>query len=217
MDHATLGARFLETTRGQVVSLLRRSDRTIDELAEALGLTENAVRNHIMALERDGMVRTSGVRRGAGAGKPAVVYELHPDASTLLSRAYPPVLGTLLDVLGDQLSAEQSEAVLREVGRRLAQSVGGRAKGNAEARLQVAAATLNALGGDTVVQSGEDGSERVIQGAGCPVSAIVSQRPEFCSAVETMVEEITGLATTSRCSHGAKPCCRFVVSTESEV
>lgn len=161
-------------------------------------------------------MRTGGVRRVAGAGKPAVVYELHPTAGTLLSRAYPPVLGTLLDVLGDQLSAEQSESLLREVGRRLAGSVGGRAQGNAEARIQSAAATLNALGGDTVVQNGDTAQERVIQGAGCPVSAIVAQRPGFCSAVESMVETVAGLPTRSRCTHGAKPSCSFVITTGAE-
>lgn len=215
MDSAALGARFLESTRGQVVTLLRRSDLTVDELAASLGLTENAVRNHLAALERDGLVRSNGVRRAAGAGKPAVVYELLPHAGTLLSRAYPPVLGTVLDVLADQLTAEQSQALLREVGHRLAASVGGRAKGNAHARIQSAAAALNALGGDTKVQNGESAHEKIIQGAGCPLSAIVSQRPEFCSAVESMVEEVAGLRTQSRCAHGAKPSCRFVIHTDT--
>src|SRR4051812_15500662 len=86
------GPRFLETTRGQVVKLLRRGARTIEELAAAVGLTDNAVRNHVTALERDGMVRSVGIRRTAGAGKPAVLYELHPDADALLSSAYAPVL-----------------------------------------------------------------------------------------------------------------------------
>ncbi|MEO7359916.1 MAG: ArsR family transcriptional regulator, partial [Gemmatimonadaceae bacterium] len=112
MESPVLDSRFLETTRGQVVALLRRADLTVDELAAALGLTDNAVRNHLSALERDGLVRSGGVRRGAGAGKPAVVYELHPRTGTLLSRAYPPVLAVLLDVLGEQLSADASEKVL---------------------------------------------------------------------------------------------------------
>lgn len=213
MESAALGARFLETTRGQVVALLRRSDLTVDELASALGLTENAVRNHLSALERDGLVRTSGVRRGVGAGKPAVVYELHPNTGTLLSRAYPPVLGVLLDVIGDHLSAAQSESMLREVGRRLAKSVGGRASGNTDARIQSAANTLNALGGDTIVRANDTPNESIIQGAGCPLSAIVSERPEFCKAVETLVEEVSGLPTRSRCAHGTKPSCCFAIDT----
>ena len=50
MDAIALGRRFLESTRGQVVLLLRRGARTVEELAQALGLTDNAVRSHLAAL-----------------------------------------------------------------------------------------------------------------------------------------------------------------------
>ena len=72
--------RFLETTRGQIVALLRRGARTVEDLAKALGLTDNAIRAHLAALERDGLVRPDGSRRGIGAGKPALVYGVPPEA-----------------------------------------------------------------------------------------------------------------------------------------
>ncbi|HEX5829877.1 MAG TPA: helix-turn-helix domain-containing protein, partial [Gemmatimonadaceae bacterium] len=111
------GTRFLESTRGRVVALLRRGARTVEELARSLGLTDNAVRNHLATLERDGIVRQDGVRRGPGAGKPAVLYDLRPEAEPLFSRAYPPVLTTLLDVVIEELPAERASELLREVGR----------------------------------------------------------------------------------------------------
>ena len=54
--------RFFESTRGQVLALLRRGPRTIDEMAAALGLTDNAIRAHVAALERDALVLRRGVR-----------------------------------------------------------------------------------------------------------------------------------------------------------
>src|SRR5207249_6425780 len=56
--------RFFASTRGRIVQLLRRATSTVDELAEALGLTDNAVRAHLAILERDGLVQQKGVRRG---------------------------------------------------------------------------------------------------------------------------------------------------------
>lgn len=82
--------RFFASTRGQVVALLRRSSRTVEELAQALGLTDNAVRAHLAALERDGLARQHGVRRGGG--KPAYAYELTTEAERLFPKAYVPVL-----------------------------------------------------------------------------------------------------------------------------
>lgn len=52
------GKRFFASIRGRIVALLRRAGRTVDELTQALDLTDNAVRAHLAALERDGMVRS---------------------------------------------------------------------------------------------------------------------------------------------------------------
>src|SRR3954465_10303420 len=134
-----LGARFLESTRGRVVSLLRRGPHTVEELAAALGLTDNAIRSHLATLERDGIIRQTGVRRGPGAGKPAVVYQLDPAAELLFSKAYAPVLRTLVDVIVEELSPDHVAAVLRRVGHELARGVGGRASGDLTARVRAAA------------------------------------------------------------------------------
>ena len=61
MKTTKLDERFFDSTRGRVVNLLRGKSGTVIELAEALGLTDNAVRAHLLSLERDGLVRQSGV------------------------------------------------------------------------------------------------------------------------------------------------------------
>lgn len=211
LDTAALGKRFLETTRGQIVALLRPGARTVEELAQALELTDNAIRNHLSALERDGIVRQEGVRRGGGAGKPAVLFELQPDVDPLFSRAYAPVLSSVMNAITDTLPAEQSRLLLDDIGHRLAASVGGRAPGDASARIQAAADVLNALGGHVRVQD-VDGTTR-IQGSGCPLSSVVSHRPEVCNAVRTLVADVSGTSVSMQCAHGARPQCCFVVDT----
>ena len=202
--------RFLDTTRGQVVALLRRGAHTVEQLAQALGLTDNAIRSHLATLERDAMVRQSGVRRAPGAGKPALLYTLHPDAEPLLSSAYPPVLAMLVDVLVSELPAAQTDALLRETGRRLARSAGAPASGDLAERVDAAAAVLTALGGDVVVE--DEGDALVVRGHGCPLSAAVARRPETCRAVEALVSEIAGAPARERCDHGERPRCAFHVA-----
>src|SRR5579884_4059608 len=89
--------RFWASTRGRMVLLLRRTSRTVNELAQALGLTANAVRGQLALLERDGLVHQSGTR--AGKHKPNLTYALTPEAQHLFPRLYGPVLHDLLDVL----------------------------------------------------------------------------------------------------------------------
>ena len=202
-----INQRFLDSTRGRVLGLLRAGPRAVDEIAGALGLTDNAVRPHLLALERDGMVRAAGVRRGGRVGKPASLYELHPDAEPLLSRAYAPVLSALLEVLTDSLPERESRRVLRETGKRLAASLGGRAPGDLHARARAAAAVLEALDGSAEVQ--ERRGAATIRGAACPLATAVSRSPQVCHAVETLVGEISGTRATECCDRSDRPRCCF--------
>ncbi len=207
MGLSQFGMRIMEGTRGRIVSLLRRGARTVDELARSVELTDNAVRSQLTALERDGLVRQDGVRRGPGAGKPAVLYELHPDTESLLSSAYVPVLAAVLDTMVAELPSAQADELLRSAGRRLAAAAGGEARGTVAERVRVAAGILTSLGGelDVVVEDGVP----TIRGYGCPLSVVVARRPETCRAVGAMLAEVTGAAVRQCCEHGERPRCGF--------
>ena len=69
---------MLESTRGQILELLRTKERTVNELAATLGLTDNAVRAHLTSLARDGLVVQAGVQ--PGVRKPHATYILTPEA-----------------------------------------------------------------------------------------------------------------------------------------
>ena len=105
--------------RGRIIALLRRGASTVEDLAAALGVTDNAVRTHLQLLEREGVIRPTGSRQGPGAGKPAVTYGVAAEAESSLSSAYAPVLATLLETLAERSSPGEMEELLREVGRRL--------------------------------------------------------------------------------------------------
>src|SRR5687767_5032203 len=109
-------------TRARVIDLLRRGQHTVDELARALQLTDNAVRMHLSALEREGVVCSEGVRRSGTAGKPATIYCIAPQAEIGFSHAYAPVLASLLDTLGQHLTGDELDSVLRSAGRKLGET-----------------------------------------------------------------------------------------------
>jgi predicted ArsR family transcriptional regulator len=200
--------RFFESTRGQIVTLLRRASRTVDELARELDLTENGVRAHLATLERDGIVRQRGVVR-RGSGKPAYVYELTPEAEELFPKAYRPVLRRLLDVLVEQAGPEESEALLRAVGRRMADERDAPADG-VRTRLEVAVAVLNELGGLAELEE-RDGKIH-IRGYGCPLAAVVPDHPEVCRLVEALLAKLAGVPVRERCDRSERPHCCFEVT-----
>jgi predicted ArsR family transcriptional regulator len=212
MSAVSLSRRFLETTRGQIVGLLRKGAATVEELAKSLGLTDNAIRSHLATLERDGLIRQDGVRRGPGAGKPATIYEIHPDAEPLFSRAYAPVHGALLDELAEQIPDERRDDLMRAVGRRLAGAVGRPVSGELETRVDAAVALLNSLGGEAQADRRE--GALVIRGCGgCPLSAATTRRPELCRALESLLSEYVGAPVRECCDRGERPRCHFEIST----
>ncbi len=203
--------RFLESTRGQLVMLLRRSGRTVEELARALGLTNNGVRAHLAVLERDGVVRQRGsVRRGGGGGKPAYVYELTEEGEDLFPKAYEPALLRLLDVLSERLGSEESEALLRSAGRRLAEGHSVLTN-DTRPRLELAVGVLNELGGLAELEE-RDGA-LVIRGYSCPLAGVTPDHPEVCRMAETLIAELAGVPVHERCDRGERPRCCFEVAT----
>jgi len=207
--------KFFESTRGQLVTLLRRGGRTVEELAQVLVLTDNGVRAHLATLERDGLVQQRGsVRRSSGGGKPAYVYELTSEAENLFPKAYEPVLHRLLDVLSERIGPEESEMLLRAVGNRLAegQTV---PEGGTHVRLEAAVAVLNELGGLAELEE-RDGSF-VIRGYSCPLAAVTPNHPEVCRMAESLVTELAGIPVYEHCDRGERPRCCFEVPLNSDI
>jgi predicted ArsR family transcriptional regulator len=204
-------ANWLETltgeTRAELLRLLRRSRQTITSLADALHLTDNAVRGHVAALERDGIVQHVGSRRDTG-GKPARLYALTHEGEELFPKAYALVLGGLVEEIARVEGRERATELLRAVGQQVAAAFP--AAGEAEVRVAAAAAALRDLGGDVELKPNGEGWR--LQGYACPLSAVSGMHPEVCELARSLVEEITGRPVTECCDRSDRPRCAFQVS-----
>jgi predicted ArsR family transcriptional regulator len=207
MDAMKLDQRFFESTRGQIVTLLRSSPCTVEELATKLDLTDNAVRAHLSTLERDGLVRQSGIRRGAR--KPHFTYSLTEDADRLFPKAYDALLNQLIAVLKHRLNPAEMEDVLREVGRAVAASTPNGHDATLQGRVQKALKVLEAIGGSASIE--EQDGKIVIRGNGCPLAAAVSVHPEVCHLAETLVGEIVKAPVVEKCDRTSRPHCVFEI------
>jgi len=203
MKKTKLGERFFESTRGRIVSLLRGKSWTVNELAEELELTDNAVRSHLLTLERDGLIRQGGVQRGHR--KPHFAYELTPEAEHLFPKAYDALLNVLLSVLKERLSPKELGEVLREVGRKAAADKMTVLTNGADISAKAAKAVevLGALGGAARFERQND--TIFIQSASCPFATAVQVHPEVCNVAETLLAQITGGRVREKCNKTALP------------
>src|SRR6266516_7103855 len=206
MARTNWNQRFFSSTRGRIITLLRRSSRTVEELAQALDLTHTAVSAHLATLERDGLIQHHSERRGSG--KPSAVYDLAPAAEYLFPKSYSQLLYQLLEVLQGRMTPEEVETLLREVGRRMAAQWKA-PRGELRVRLEAAIEVLNELGGLMERETGEE--TLYIRGYRCPFAAVVLEHPEVCHLAETLLTELVGVPVQEQCERTGPVPCRFVV------
>lgn len=200
---------LLESPKARVLDRLRQAPRTVEQLASSLGVTGNAVRSHLAALEREGLVRRGDPRRTAR--RPSHTYRLAPGAEAIFCQAYIPFLDQLLHLLAGALAPRELDGVMRKVGRRLAAP---RLSAPLGARVAAAAAVLDGLGGITELETrGNGGVTYVIHGLSCPLEAVVRSHPAVCDAIESLVAEVTRARSRQMCHRVAdQPHCLIEVT-----
>ena len=162
-----LDKRFFESTRGRIVKSMRSIRKTVTELSAELGLTDNAVRAHLLSLVRDGLIKQSGIQRGTR--KPHFAYQLTEEAEQLFPKAYDALLNQLIAELKGRLTPLELEEVLRGVGRSLAgvQVASQEKDGDLESRMGRALDALEGIGGAACIEN--ENEKLVICSGSCPL------------------------------------------------
>ena len=94
------------------------SGMSIDELAEQLAVTRTAIRQHLAALERDGLV-LRGETRPTGR-RPEQLYRLTDHAKEQFPRQYQMLASVLIDEVAGIIGPEALATLMRSMGRKLA-------------------------------------------------------------------------------------------------
>ena len=208
MKHIGWRERLFKSTRGKILELLRTEERTVNDLADALRLTDNAVRAHLASLERDRLIAQSGMK--PGLRKPHVTYTLGPEAEHLFPKAYGRLVSLLMSIFSRQIKPRNLRAGMRTAGRSVAhehlRELQGKTRGQ---RIDAALGILKELGGTASFRE-EDG-KHFIYGNGCPIAAATANHPEACLLAESLLTEIIGSPVKECCIRGSTPSCRFEV------
>src|SRR5438067_2473449 len=103
------------STRMEILELLRRRQAaSAEEISGEMGITPNAVRQHLTNLERDGYVRSEPVRHKRG--RPSLLFSLTDRADAVFPKRY----GQLATMVLTELQEMGGPEVLDEVFRRVA-------------------------------------------------------------------------------------------------
>src|SRR5206468_4917051 len=102
---------------GRVLAHLRHGPMTVEELANQMHLTLNAVRNQLSKLQESNLVVRSGTR--PGVSKPSAVYSITLEGQAQFSTIYLPVLTEFLRTTERDSSVGVLISFMREAGNSL--------------------------------------------------------------------------------------------------
>ena len=178
----------------QLLTLLLQNKEglTVEDLSKGLGITDNAVRQHLTALERDGMV-AKGETQSTG-GRPEYLYGLTAAGQELFPRHY----SWFAELLINSLREEQGTDALRErlvgmgraVGRQVAVRLAGiKDKGE---RIRALAGIMRELGYQSALIDPAKEKWPAIEATNCVFHNLAKSYPEVCYFDLAMMSEVAG-------------------------
>jgi len=104
-----------ETRQHQILALLQQSQSglTIDALVTNLEISRTAVNQHMVGLERDGLIKKSAKQKSTG-GRPGWCYQISDEGINRLPKHYSWFFELLLNTLKEELGSERLEAYVKK-------------------------------------------------------------------------------------------------------
>ncbi|WP_183599685.1 helix-turn-helix transcriptional regulator [Paenibacillus phyllosphaerae] len=194
-------------TRQSILTLLKTKwQMNAGELAKELGITEMAIRRHLYALERDGLVKPAMVRQAMG--RPTHMYSLTEEAEYLFPKKYHTLALDLLEELDeDPETALLVTRMFEGRKRKLLERYAGRMEGKSlPDRVRELALIQN--DGGYMVQLEQEQDELVLHEYNCPIAQVASRYQQACECELDLFESLLGtkVARTECLAKGGSRC-----------
>ena len=179
-------------TRRAIVKILKmQGPLGSAQLAEQLGLTPMAIRQHLYALQNEGHVEAE--ERPVPIGRPVKHWRLTREADQLFPEAYAELNASLIEALRDSFGEEGLDRVLvSRCARQREEYISRiRAAASLEKKLKELARIRSEEGYMAEVRREKDGSYLLIENH-CPICAAANTCQGFCSTELDLFRSVLG-------------------------
>ncbi|HEV2413318.1 MAG TPA: helix-turn-helix domain-containing protein [Candidatus Dormibacteraeota bacterium] len=198
------------STRMEVLELLRRKGRSSAEtIANDLGVTPNAVRQHLTNLEREGLVVSQPER--SGRGRPSLLFVLTERADAVFPKRYGQLATMVLQEVQEMGGPDALDELFARVAARHANAIERDLVGlDFDEKLRRVVAWIGRAGTLVEQTEGPDGVHVTIHN--CPFRNTALKFPQVCSITPQLISRLTEAAISQSDSiHRHDPYCSFVV------
>lgn len=195
-------------SRDRILDLLLKSEEPVgvQAVSTALGVSRNAAHQHIMALEREGLIERSAAIRTRG--RPSQGYRLSAAGKATYPRQYALLARQMLGELSRHLGPEELRSTLQRIGRSLADSLRGEVGADPDDNIRRIAALMRELGYESRAVEGDEGRE--IEAHNCVFHDLAVADPTICEVDLALLGSLSGRRVAHRrCMARGERSCRF--------
>jgi DeoR family transcriptional regulator, suf operon transcriptional repressor len=206
------GIRLPEGTKYDIMKLLTRQELSSQMLAETLGVSPTAVRQHLETLEALGLVMRR--KQVSQPNRPTYLYRLSARGEESFPKRYDLLLSLLVEVLTERAGDEAVAEVIEAAAARLAARVRSRFESiDASRRWSLLVDWLEeelAWHADVTI---EDGGGRRITIHQCPFQEVSRRQPAVCGVFfRTLVRALYGPVDVVHAPVSGLACCTLLVT-----
>jgi DeoR family transcriptional regulator, suf operon transcriptional repressor len=195
-------------SRDRILGLLLRSEEplTVQSLSAALSISRNAAHQHVMAMEREGLIeRASPIRT---KGRPSQGYRLSDAGKATFPHQYALLARQLLEELSRHLGPQELHLAMGRIGASLADSLRSEVELDRDDRIRLIAGLMRELGYESRPVEGPDGPE--IEAHNCVFHDLAMADPTICEVDLAILRSLSGQAVEHRrCMARGERSCRF--------
>lgn len=194
----------------EVLELIRRKRGcSAETIASDLGVTTNAVRQHLTNLERDGFVVSHPER--SGRGRPALLFSLTERADSVFPKRYGQLATMVLQEVQEMGGPEALDEIFARVAARHARGIEHELEGlDFDEKLHRVVAWIGRAG--TLAEQSETPEGVQVTIHNCPFRNTALKFPQVCTITPQLITRLLGAPVSQADSiHRRDPYCSFVV------
>ncbi|NAP01130.1 winged helix-turn-helix transcriptional regulator [Halomonas sp. MG34] len=203
----------LKTTKDRILDLLKREVRmTVGALSERLEITDMAVRKHLLAMEKDGLIVTEEIRQPMG--RPVQSYTLSAKGELLFPKSYEGLSVEFLQDIQALYGSKSVEQLFQNREKRLTREYTLRMqKKSHQERMQEIQTIQNEKGYMADITKIDDNSYELIE-YNCPIMAVAKEYKVACKCETSMFKNVLQTENVNRtsCKTEGNDHCRFQIS-----
>jgi len=193
----------------QILTLLLNTPEglSIDEMAFKLNISRNAVKQHLVVLEKQQQVREAALT--STGGRPARSYTLTEKGINSFPKQYAWFCNLLLDGLAAEMGAEALEKMMWKMGVKLANSLAPQfIHKDAQQKLIALVELMQSLGYHAEIE--QNGGEPSIKAINCVYHDLAQQHPELCQFDQALISTLLDSPIEQTACMAKQDCnCRF--------